>query len=147
MAKSKMYVGIDPDREKNGVALYSSRTETLLELLNLSFFDLFDYLKRLKDEYQEELVVVIEAGWMNRSNWHTRCTDSAVKAAKIGKWVGGNHEVGQKLVEMAEYLGITYRLTIPRRHKFDAKSFKDFTGWTKRTNPEQRDAALLVYGL
>ncbi len=144
--ESTFYIGIDPDREKNGVALYSSAERRLIELLNLSFFELFDYLKKWKEQ-EVKLMVVIEAGWLNEGNWHIKASDNARNAAKIGKWVGGNHEVGQKIVEMVEYLKIPYRTTIPKRKKFDAETFKTYTSWKKRTNPEQRDAAMLVYGL
>lgn len=144
--KGVTYIGIDPDKDKNGVALYRSDTEVLERLLALTFFELFDYLKMLK-ETEPALSVVIEAGWQNNGNWHTKRTDSAAKAAKIGKYVGGNHEVGQKIVEMCEYLHIQYRLVTPKRRKTNAEEFTRITKWVGRTNQEQRDAALLVFGL
>jgi len=143
---SVTYIGIDPDRDKNGVALYRNSSEKLEALLNLSFFELLDYLKALK-ETDSTVSVVIEAGWMNDGNWHIRASDTARKAAKVGKYVGGNHEVGQKIVEMCEYLLLPYRLVVPKRHKVDAETFKEITKWCGRTNQEQRDAAMLVYGL
>lgn len=140
-----LYIGIDPDRDKNGVALYSSANRRLVDLLNLRFFELLDFLKAKKSE-EEKIMVVIEAGWENEGNWHTVASDSARKSAKIGKWVGGNHEVGRKIVEMVEYLDIPYMTIIPKRHKVDAKEFRWYTHWDKRTNQEQRDAAMLVIG-
>lgn len=140
------YIGIDPDKDKNGVALYRTTSCKLELLANLTFFDLLDYLKELKAS-GESVCVVIEAGWLNQGNWHTKASDSARKAAKIGKWVGGNHEVGKKIIEMCEYLKIPHRTVIPTRRKVDAETFKQITKWPGRTNQEQRDAALLVFGL
>lgn len=137
------FIGIDPDREKNGVA--RSVAGKLVELTNLTFFQLFDYLQARKAE--GEISVVIEAGWQVNGNWHIKASDNARKAAKIGKYVGGNHEVGQKIVEMCEYLAIPHRLSVPSRHKLDAKTFEQLTKWQGRTNPEQRDAAMLIFGL
>lgn len=37
--ESKIYIGIDPDVEKSGVAQYEKGRE--LKLMNLSFFELF----------------------------------------------------------------------------------------------------------
>lgn len=140
-----LYIGIDPDRDKNGVALYSSADRNLIDLLNLRFFELLDFLKA-KQVDNKKIMVVIEAGWENEGNWHTVASDTSRKSAKIGKWVGGNHEVGRKIVEMVEYLGIPYMTIVPKRRKVDAKEFSLYTKWDKRTNQEQRDAAMLVIG-
>ncbi|MBK9511234.1 MAG: hypothetical protein IPO04_18175 [Cytophagaceae bacterium] len=64
----KLYIGVDPDIDKSGVCLYYSKTN--FELLNLKFFELFDKLYFLKDCENLDIEVVIEAGWLNKSNWH-----------------------------------------------------------------------------
>lgn len=142
---SSTLIGVDPDREKSGVALYRASTGKIEELQTLSFFDLFDYLKA-KRESESDLVVVVEAGHKIQGNWHIRASDSARKAAKVGSYVGGNHQVGQKIIEMCEYLNIPYQEKIPSRRKVDAETFRKITGWTGRTNQECRDAGLLVFG-
>jgi hypothetical protein len=148
-----MFIGIDPDVSKSGVAKYlpkyerqsffnSSEQYPALELFNLSFFDLLDFLK---EKNNSTSIVVIEAGWLNRGNWHKTTGSNSINA-QIGQRTGANHEVGKKIVEMCEYLGLKYELIKPTKSKPDAAYFKRVTGFVGRTNQEQRDAAMLVWG-
>jgi hypothetical protein len=139
-----IYIGLDPDTEKSGVAYYESKTK-IMELSNLSFFQLFDYLNFCKSK--GAFKVVIEAGWLNKSNWHKVANGSSAVNAKIGQRTGANHEVGKKIVEMCEYLELEYRLVKPTKKKLNSKDFNKVTGIIGRTNQEQRDAGMLVYGL
>jgi hypothetical protein len=139
-----IYIGIDPDVDKSGVAYYDSKSN-ILELSNLTFFELYEYLQfaRVKGEFK----VVIEAGWLNKSNWHKKEKGSSALNAKIGQHTGANHEVGRKIVEMCEYLEIDFKLVRPTRKKLKADAFNKITGIIGRTNQEQRDAGMLVFGL
>ncbi|MBL0323657.1 MAG: hypothetical protein IPP61_00485 [Cytophagaceae bacterium] len=140
----KLYIGVDPDIEKNGVCLYYSKTN--FELLNLKFFELFDKLYLLKDCENLDIEVVIEAGWLNKSNWHKVTNGSAAINANIGLRTGANHEAGRKVVEMCEYLGLKHHLIKPTKSKVNAETFKAITKYQGRTNSEMRDSCLLVYG-
>ena len=144
--KENNYLGIDPDVTKSGVAFYESKTNKL-ELANLSFFQLFDYLNFVKEAKQENqtLKVIIEAGWLNKSNWHAVKGGNSSINAQIGQRTGANHEVGKKIAEMCNYLGLTYELVKPTKSKVNAEFFKKVTGVIGRTNQEQRDAGMLVY--
>lgn len=143
--KSKIYVGIDPDVSKSGVAVWDVLKKNL-ELDNLKFFDLFQNLVYLKNNFGERLIVIIEAGWLNKSNWHAvKCGNSAINA-QIGQRTGANHEAGKKIAEMCEYLCLPYELVKPTKSKVNAEYFKKVTGVIGRTNQEQRDAGMLVYG-
>ena len=139
-----IYIGIDPDVDKSGVAYYDSKSK-VLELSNLTFFELYEYLQfaRVKGEFK----VVIEAGWLNKSNWHKKEKGSSALNAKIGQHTGANHEVGRKIVEMCEYLEIDFKLVRPTKKKLKADAFRKITGIIGRTNQEQRDAGMLVFGL
>lgn len=144
-SKHTHLIGIDPDVEKNGVCLYERKTKSL-SLLNLTFFQLFDFLVTEKHK-GTVFKVVIEAGWLNKSNWHLKNADSKRVAAAKGKNTGENHETGRKIVEMCEYLKLDHALIRPTRRKLNSEQFKAYTGYSKRTNTEQRDAAMLVYGM
>ena len=96
--KSKIYVGIDPDVSKSGVAVWDVLKKNL-ELDNLKFFDLFQNLVYLKNSYGTRLIVVIEAGWLNKSNWHAVKGGNSSINAQIGQRTGANHEVGKKLLK------------------------------------------------
>lgn len=134
-----LIIGIDPDVTKSGVATISKPSKNL-NLQNLSFFELYKYL-----ETNCFLIgkVVIEAGWLNKSNWHLK-GDKAKYAAAIGNRTGQNHAVGQKIVEMCEFLNLDYELVKPQKSKTDAKKFKMLSGYEGRTNAEMRDAAMLI---
>mgnify|MGYP000290616877 CR=1 FL=1 len=133
-------IGIDPDVSKSGVCLYNSKTN--FTLLTLSYFELFDLLKNTN----VNIKVYIEAGWLNKSNWHKVANGSASINANIGLRTGANHEVGRKIVEMCEYLKIEYFLIRPTKSKINAETFNKITGFNKRTNQEVRDATMLVFG-
>jgi hypothetical protein len=45
------------------------------------------------------------------------------------------------------YLEILYEEIRPTASKVNAKHFKSITGFDKRTNQEQRDAAMLIHSL
>jgi hypothetical protein len=134
------YVGIDPDTDKSGVAIIDQTGQ--LYLHNMTFFELFGTLKFATIQ-PYPLTVVIEAGWLNtKSNWHKQGSGERL-VSKIAKNTGANHETGRKIVEMCEYLGVKYELVQPKRSKVDSKFFEALTG-IKRTNQEQRDAAMLI---
>lgn len=137
-------IGIDPDVEKNGFALIQNKN---YELANLSFFELFDKLTTLKNEYgTDKIKVFIECGFLNKSNWHKMQKGSASINANIGNRTGRNHEVAYKILEMCEYLDLNHFKVKPTAKKRDNKDFALITGIKKRTNQEQRDAMLLIYG-
>jgi len=149
--KKDLIIGIDPDVEKNGVACYKP-TGKLLEVSNLTFFELFDFLNFSKENVKH---VVIEGGWLiAKSNFHNERSGVRV-AARIGNNTGSNHETGRKIVEMCEYLQIPHRIIKPLKKCWKGKDGKitheEFVRLTgiiaKRSNQEQRDAALLVWGL
>lgn len=140
----RILIGIDPDIDKSGVCEYYS--SELFELSNLRFFELFDKLASLKSIDDLDIEVVIEAGWLNKSNWHKVVRGSSALNANIGARTGANHEVGKKIVEMCEYLKLKHRIVKPIKSKIDAKAFEQITKYKKRTNQEQRDSAMLVFG-
>lgn len=142
--KNRLLIGIDPDVEKNGVCFKNGK---LIELSNLTFFQLFDFLKSQTNNSHMNPIVYIECGFLNASNWHKKANASASLNAKIGERTGANFEVAKKIVEMCEYLNLEYVKVKPTRSKVNAEFFKQITGIDKRTNQEQRDAYFLIHEL
>lgn len=137
-----LIIGIDPDLEKSGVAVLKDGS---LRLNNMRFYDLTKYLEVNKDQIKK---VVIEAGWMNKkSNLHSRIGQSKRAGERIAKNVGENHATGKLLVEMAESLGLAVVLVRPTKTKKNSEEFNHITGWQGRTNQEQRDAGMLIWGM
>ena len=135
-------IGIDPDTEKSGVAIKSDE----LKLYNMSFFELYDILTTFKPE-TEKIKVYIECGFLNGGNRHKVSGGSLELNSKIGERIGANHEVAKKICEMCEYLKIEFIQVRPTKTKTKSDYFKKITGYNKRTNQEQRDACLLIWGL
>ena len=143
---SRILIGIDPDINKSGDALINGDKK---ELYNLNFFELFDFFYKVLSQKgkSEEILIVIEAGWLNGGNWHTKNKGSAALNAKIGNNTGRNHETGRKIVEMCEYLEIPFKLLRPTTSKLKAKIFKSITKIEGRTNQETRDAMMLIFNM
>lgn len=136
-------IGIDPDIEKNGVAICENGK--LTQLLNLTFVEVIELVMEHQDNIKK---VVIEAGWLiKKSNWHMSGRKMTVEAReRIAKNVGENHATGKHLASFIDSLGIKIQLLNPQGKK-KADEFERITGWTGRSNPETRDAGMLVYGM
>ena len=97
-------------------------------------------------EKERKPTVYVECGFLNKSNWHKKAGKSAAFNAKIGEYTGANFETAKKICEMCEYLNIPHVKVKPTASKKDSEFFKKLTGITTRTNQEQRDAFMLIYG-
>lgn len=155
--KSRKYdniIAIDPDVTRSGVAFLNPTTRQL-EVSNLTFPQVVDYLnqaKSVRDKENETLIVVVEASWLIKGNWHLSSWERKQRAASKGYDVGRNHETGKKIVEMCQHLEIEVLEHYPLRKCWKGKDGKitheelsSFTGLTGRTNQDARDAALLAW--
>jgi hypothetical protein len=137
-----IYIGIDPDIEKSGIACWDSESKSFDYIKNMSFWEIIEEFEL----WNIDINVVIEAGWLiKKSNWHGRAYQSKSVGERIAKNVGSNHQVGILLAEYCEKNNIKYELVKPKG-KINSESFKEITKYTKRTNQDQRDAAMLVFG-
>lgn len=157
--KAERIIAIDPDVDKSGVAELHVPSRRI-EAMALRFADLMDYLQHVKANFAEKgenVVVIVEAGWMNASNWHTGRVRSIAAATKTGQNTGRNHETARKIAEMSRHYGLDTMEVKPLR-----KSWKGTDGKItheelcalmmasgiptviNRTNQEIRDAILLA---
>lgn len=148
MAKHLQYIGIDPDVAKSGVAFLNAETREI-ELYSLTFTQLMQKLVRWRAE-GKDTVVVVEAGWLNKGNWHIRFRDNKGQACMKGYQVGRNHEAGKKIIEVAQFFGFEVIEQRPLRkcwkgadRKITAEELEQLTGYSKRSSQDSRDAALL----
>lgn len=140
---AKILIGIDPDVDKSGFAMLNGNQ---MKLANLTFFELFEELKFYKEK-EIKPTVYVECGALNKSNWHSKSNKSEKWNSNIGAALGRNFEVANKIIEMCEYLKIPYQKIKPRKSKTSSDYFKQITGINTRTNQEQRDALMLIWGL
>lgn len=135
----KCFIGIDPDVQKSGFAVWYKKQFLELDCYDLP--DLFEQLKYYNDQYQVK--VRLEAGWLAKGlNWHNGGLGSA-------NAVGRNHEIGRQIEKYCIKEKIPYELVKPLGYsKYTHDQFCKYTGWSKKTktNPETRVAGLLVYG-
>lgn len=156
--KAETIIAIDPDVDKSGVAELHVPTKRI-EAATLSFADLMDCLQHVKANFAdkgENVLVIVEAGWMNASNWHAGRVRSIAAAAKTGQNTGRNHEVARKIAEMSRHYGLETEEVKPLRKCWKGAGGKITHGelcglmeasgvapMLTRTNQEVRDAVLL----
>lgn len=159
-AKTDIVIGIDPDSDKNGVAILE-RQSRKIETSAMTFADTLDYIRYIHRQARvtgKTMRVVIEAGWLNKTHWHVGYNDSRQQAAAKGNAVGRNHETGRKIAEMCEHWEIPYELIKPlplriggvnlwrgKDGKITAEELAGVTGLKVRTNQEARDACLIAW--
>lgn len=151
MEKGKVIIGIDPDNKESGVGVvYSDKT---IEVHKMDFPKLLDYL-RYMSECHKTVKVIIEGGWLNKSNWHALGRFmSTQKAAAIGRSTGMNHQTGILITEWCKHNGIDCQVIKPLRKYWSGKDGKITQDEAKffmgdrlpRMNQDQRDALLIAW--
>ena len=137
------WIGIDPDVDESGFAVWNDESEEFETIDQASFFEITLIISTMAKAF--DVQVVIEAGWLiKKSNWHGHKRQSKAVGEKIAKAVGANHQVGKLFCEFCNNSHIVYQSQKPLG-KLDARQFKRITGWEKVTNSEKRDAAMLVF--
>lgn len=153
--RERIIIAIDPDIDKNGVATLFVHTREI-RLESMSFAPLLDYIK---EQYQQQteagvkIEIVIEAGWVNSGNYHLVPYDTKYSAAKKGVDQGRNHQRGIDIHEYCLYHNIPVALIKPLAKMWKGKDRKitheELASYMrvnkKRSNQEERDAALLAW--
>lgn len=153
MIREGYILGIDPDVERNGIALLDCQQKRLEYVGTLRFPDVIRYFDSLSasDEYKP-LKVVIEDSDIS-TNWHYNTKDRAGVIAAKGRSVGMCHATIRHLKECAVACGLDVVMMRPLRKCWKGKGGKithlelaQFaTGLPKQTNQESRDAVLLAW--
>ncbi|GAB4023340.1 hypothetical protein GCM10028808_73490 [Spirosoma migulaei] len=151
-------VGIDPDIDKSGLAVYSRISKKLTYCDAVPFYKLLENLALIKPG---DAIFRVDAGWLNKGFHHQNALpdgfekwDVESKLAyyfKLGTQVGRNFAVGQLIVGLLVAThgqdNVREVRPLPRNPKWSAEDLKRYTGWDARTNGDSRDAAKLCYRL
>lgn len=148
----KIIVGIDPDSVESGVGIVGCRTRDV-EVCKQTFPKLIGKLCDWADEYKDRLLVVVEGGWLNKSNWHNKTAFGNRVAAEIGRRTGMNHQTGILVKQMCEAMSINCVVVKPLRKcwrgedgKITQKELCAVTGKElPRMSQDERDAVLLAW--
>lgn len=152
--KPDVIISVDPDIDKSGAACLDVNTRemrlfayTFTELMMLCNDVMVDCVRGGK-----RLKIIVEAGWVNSSNWHLMPYFSKNMCCEIGRRTGENHGTGKIIVSYLKDLGYNVEEVRPLRKcwkgkdgKITAEEFKEITGYDKRCNSDMRDAGLLAW--
>ncbi|GAB3024265.1 hypothetical protein GCM10027051_31080 [Niabella terrae] len=142
-------IGIDPDTDKSGIALYNAAGNTLT-VGNYTFFQLFEMLKEYKPSIE---IVKVECGFHNKkSSWRPGKTTGITQ--KIAGNVGACNQVAKLIVQMCQHLGVPYKEMTPFLKTWEKGKVsigelnarlkkKGIPPITTKTNQETRDATLM----
>lgn len=153
--KPTWVIAIDPDVDKNGVAILNTKTRELTTK-SLKLYQAIIEISSFYDECKmkgEKVKIYIEAGWLNKSNWHIKRNDSPNIAAAKGHATGRNHQVGHIFVESLNHLRIPVEERKPLKKCWRGKDGKithneleQIVGQKlPRCNQDARDAALIAW--
>lgn len=137
--RKEIAIGIDPDVDKSGLALYNRKTGDL-EIRTIGLLDLLDMLRDLNRK--EETIIYVEAGWLNKPS-NFRYHKSFKAREYMAKNVGRNEQLGKIILEACERYGIDFIPIRPKSKKTSPEIFERLTG-VKTRNQEKIDAAMLV---
>lgn len=140
----KRIIGIDPDVDKSGFAIWLPEQKCFEQITTLTFYEILEYFSINAETIA---YVIVEAGWLNKGNRHIHAKTTPRVAAKTGENTGRNFQRGIDIAEAAAFCKIPCRLakpTIKNSWKNSEEIFQKMTG-VKGGNPEKRDAAMLVF--
>ena len=141
---SALVVGIDPDMDKNGVALV--RDGRIVEMYAMNFFKLQAFI-----DANPNAVFVVEHVEANLPVFNRRLT--VKKNLKVAQDVGRVKGVARLIANYLEEKDCRFLQVKPLTGRFKvakkkADVFNLMTGWTGTSNADKRDAALLaLYGI
>nr|WP_293836858.1 hypothetical protein [uncultured Arsenicibacter sp.] len=157
IAQSARYlVGIDPDIERSGVAIFDNDSYSFhtLKVAGLSELQLLIFGQCPP----KDTLIVVEAGWLHGSIMYNKYSypkgfDKWSDHSRLawmfqrGSDVGRNFGIGQTICAVLRTNGYTIEERKPVSGKWDANTFIRITGEPKGHNEEIRDAVRTIYPL
>ena len=152
--KRRFVVGIDPDKNESGFAVYD-RQEKKWQTYKALYFDALRTACLALPK--EETEIYVEAGWENdgMNDYQPKSWPSdfnswplARKLAYVfqrGCDVGTNFGAGWAITHSLRAKGYLVHHYCPKTAKWDAHYLKLYTGITARTNKDVRDAIRAAY--
>lgn len=128
-------LGIDPDSDKHGVAIYIDGA--LVDLVMWSTPAVIDFAAA------NDCLVAIEDVMANQFIYGRNTVSNRKVQSKIAMSVGRCMQAQYELVQMLEHNGVTVKKFKPRGGNWAKNKalFERVTGWDKRSNEDTRSAA------
>ena len=139
---SKIIIGIDPDSDKHGVAIYDCKGK-LLNLHSLALMDIFGYiLDGKKQGYEFE--AHIDDVCANNAAFQKKGVKNAKAATAINRSIGKCQQAQIELERLFEWLEVKvvkHKISKLWKSQESKAQFEKVTGWTGRSNEDTRSAA------
>ena len=136
---AEMVIGVDPDSDKHGVAIYLDGV--LVDLKMMSLVELRCWV--LEQVGCQEIVFSIENVLAQNFVYSRNARNSKAAHAKVALSVGRCQQAQIELIRELEHMGIKYQLYKPsgRNWAKNKALFKQRTGWDKKSNVDTRSAS------
>ncbi len=131
-------IGVDPDSDKHGLAVYKDG-----ELSSLLMLSLPEIVDDINDSILQNAKWAIEDVNTNKFVYGRNAHSSKAAQSKIAMGVGKCQQAQVELVRMLDHYGIDYTLIKPQKGNWakNKAQFEKVTGWTGRSNEDTRSAA------
>jgi hypothetical protein len=137
----KYSIGVDPDSDKMGVAIYIDGR--LDSLNNWRIVDFVGWLISCDGDIE----VAIEDVMSNQFVYTRNQRSSKAAQSKVAMHVGRCQQNQVELQRWLDHYGIDYKLFKPQRGNWakDKSIFEKLTGWSGRSNEETRSASFFGF--
>ena len=135
-------IGIDPDSDKHGIAIYSHGI-----LVDLKEWRLTDVIDFIKDDPDVDIMFSIEDVMANNFVYKRNEKKSKKVQCEIARRTGRCQQSQVELVRMLDHYGIKRQLHKPMAGNWAKNKplFEKVTGWQSRSNKDTRSAAFFGY--
>ena len=139
-------IGIDPDMRASGVAVVVGKD--IQKLNNVRLPELVKFISEIGQPHQ--VTIKLENPEANKGLFACRANKNKAVSIAIATDVGKVMASTYHIKELLEAAGYSVKLITPlkgelkQKAKTDAAYFNKLTGWQKKSNADQRDAALIA---
>ncbi|MFC4699367.1 hypothetical protein ACFO4O_04240 [Glaciecola siphonariae] len=143
---NRVIIGVDPDAQKHGVAVYRNK-----QLRELSTLTLVDIMKKIVapavEDESIELFFAIEDVCANTFIYSRNMKKNLSLQSRVARNVGACQQSQVELMRFLDDLKISYALYKPTSGNWakNKKRFELLTGWNQRSNEDTRSAAYFGY--
>lgn len=138
----KYVIGIDPDADKHGVAIYKNCT--LVDLRMMQATEIIAYVFAIAAHLGGNSVIFsIEDVMANHFVYARNQKQSKAAQSKVAMHIGRCQQAQVELMRWLDHYEIPYQLHKPQKGNWadNRPQFEKVTGWTKQSNADTRAAA------
>lgn len=138
----RIVVGIDPDTDRHGVAIYEDGL--LKRLCRLNTVEIVEWFDEIADS---NILFSIENTLYTSTVYARNRSNNAAVMGNIGVKIGRVQQAQVELMRWLEKLECSYVLHKPQRNNWadDRRLFERITGWNGSSNKDTRSAAFFGF--